>query len=110
MEMLDKIVNGNFRNLRKNEIDVLNQCVNAKLSLKEGEEELVVCKALEDMKKAAAEKAAEKAAKKATEEATENTLLQAVKNVMESFHISAEQAMGVLKIPESEFAKFLSML
>ena len=36
MEMLDKTVNGNFRNLRKNEIDVLNQYVNAKLSLREG--------------------------------------------------------------------------
>ncbi len=51
MEMLDKTVNENSQNLRKNEIDVLNQCVNAKLWLKEGEEELAVCKALEDMKK-----------------------------------------------------------
>ena len=102
MEMLDKTVNGNFRNLRKDEIDVLNQCVNAKLSLKEGEEELVVCKALEDMKK--------NAAQKATEETRKATHLEDIKNVMEAFHVSAEQAMAVLKIPESESAKFLSML
>ncbi len=94
MEMLDKTVNGNFRNLRKNEIDVLNQCVNAKLSLEEGEEELVVCKALEDMKK----------------KTTETTHLEDIKNVMEAFHVSAEQAMKALKIPESESPRFLSML
>ena len=102
MDKLDKIVNDNFRNLRKNEIDVLNQCVNAKLRLEEGEEELIVCKALEDMKK--------NAAQKATEETRKITHLEDIKNVMEAFHVSAEQAMKALKIQESESSRFLSML
>lgn len=55
-------------------------------------------------------KAAEQATEKATEKATENTLLQDVRNVMEAFQVSAEQAMKALKIPESESSKFLSML
>ena len=61
-----------------------------------------MCKALEDMKK--------NAAQKATEETRKAAHLEDINNVMEAFHVSAEQAMKVLKIPESESSRFLSML
>ncbi len=55
-------------------------------------------------------KAAQDATQKATEETRKTTHLEDIKNVMEAFHVSAEQAMKALKIPESESSRFLSML
>lgn len=66
----------------------------------------LMCKAWEDMKRAAAGKAAEKA----TEEAEERTLLQAFSNIMEALHLSAEQAMTILKVPEAKRSKLSARL
>lgn len=98
MEKMDGIVHGDFQKLRREEIDVLNQCANVKLELQDGEEMLDVCEAWEDMKREAARKAAEEAAK----ETEERTLLQALRNMMEALHLSAEQAMTILKVPEEK--------
>lgn len=38
MEEMDRIIHGDFQKLRREEIDALNSCVNAKLELQEGEE------------------------------------------------------------------------
>ncbi len=57
-----------------------------------------MCKAMEDMRNEVAEKTAE------------NTLLQVIKNLMETMKLSAEQAMDALKIPDSEKAKYMSRL
>ena len=35
---------------------------------------------------------------------------EAVKNLMETMNITAEQAMKALKIPDADFAKYLSLL
>ena len=103
---LSEAVQDNFHKIRQEEIDVLNCCVNAKLRLQDGEEELDVCKALEDMKR----EAAIVAAREATIKAEENTLLQALKNMMETLHLSAEQAMAALKIPEAKRSEFIAKL
>lgn len=93
-DRLIEVVQDEFHDLRKEEINVLNQCVNANLKLQDGEETLDVCKALEDMKREAAEKA-----KKETQE---ETLLQNLSSLMRTFHLSAEQAMAALEVPEAE--------
>ncbi len=88
------------------EIDVLNQCINLKLELKDGEETIDVCKAWEDMKR----KAAEEAAIKATKETQEETLLQNLRSLMETLHFSAEQAMAALKVPEAKRSNLVTKL
>ena len=110
MKKMDRIVHGNFHKLRREEIEVLNQCVNVKLELKDGEETVDVCKAWEDMKREAAKEAAEEAAIKATKETQEETLLQNLRSLMETLHFSAEQAMAALKIPESRRAQLAAKL
>ena len=98
VEKMDEIVHGDFQKLRREEIDVLNQCVNVKLELPEGEETIDVCKAWEDMRREAAEKAEER------------TLLQNLSNMMKELNLSAEQAMAILKVPEAKRPKLSAKL
>lgn len=87
---MDEVVHDHFQKLRQEEIDVLNYCANVKLKLPPGEEEVDVCKAWEDMRQEAEEKAEER------------TLLKNLRSLMETLHLSAEQAMEALKVPEAE--------
>ena len=98
VEKMDEIVHGDFHKLRREEIEVLNQCVNVKLELTEGEETIDVCKAWEDMRREAAEKAEER------------TLLQNLSNMMKELNLSAEHAMAILKVPEAKRPKLSAKL
>ena len=55
-------------------------------------------------------KALEEGIKEGKEEGTEKTLLESVKNLMDTMKWSAEQAMEILKIPESDKIKYLKQL
>ena len=79
-----------FRHLGRNEVDVLNACVNANLTMKKGEEVLDVCQAIQTI------------ADRAAEQKRIDTLLDNVKKLMERMGWSAEQSMDVLSIPESD--------
>ena len=79
-----------FRHLGRNEVDVLNACVNANLTMKKGEEVLDVCQAIQTI------------ADRAAEQKRMDTLLDNVKKLMERMGWSAEQSMVVLSIPESD--------
>ena len=79
-----------FRHLGRNEVDVLNACVNANLTMKKGEEVLDVCQAIQTI------------ADRAAEQKRMDTLLDNVKKLMERMGWSAEQSMDVLSIPESD--------
>lgn len=79
-----------FRYLGRSEVDVLNTCVNANLIIKEGEEVLDVCQAIQII------------AERAAEQTRIETLLNNVKNLMENMGWSAEQSMDVLSISESD--------
>mgnify|MGYP005752385265 FL=1 len=83
-----------FRHLGREEVDVLNACVGAKIAVKEGEEAIDVCLAIEQMN--------EEAAKKAAQEERISTLLFSIKNLMEKMGWSAEQAMDVLNVSDSD--------
>ncbi len=95
---MEEAVRDNFKKLRKEEIKVLNYCANVNLKLPPGEEEVDVCKAWEDMKQETAAKAEER------------TLLEALRNIIEGFHVTAEKAMEVLKVPEAKQAELAAKL
>ena len=65
-----------------------------------------MCKAWEDMKK----EVAEETAKRVEAEAKESTLLENLRTMMETLHLSADQAMAALKVPESKRPTFSAML
>lgn len=75
-----------FRHLGRAEVDVLNACVGAKLAMKENEEAIDVCLAIQKMK----------------EEERISTLLKSIRNLMEKAGWSAEQSMDILEVSESD--------
>lgn len=91
-----------FHRLGRTEVDVLNACANANLTMNQDEEVLNVCQAIQAMIDRAAREAAEKAAKEAAREAAErqrvDTLSDNIKKLMEKMGWSAEQSMDVLSI------------
>lgn len=83
-----------FRHLGREEVDVLNACVGAKIAVKEGEEAIDVCLAIQQMNEEAAQKAAQKE--------RISTLFANIKNLMEKMGWSAEQSMDVLSVSDSD--------
>lgn len=57
-----------------------------------------MCKAWEDMKR------------KVAKEATEETLLQDLSSLMRTLHLSAEQAMAALEVPEANRSGLVAKL
>ncbi len=129
-EGMERTIQKNGHKLRIEEIHVLNRCINMKLELKDGEEEVELCKAWEDMKKEVAEETAKRVEAETTkrveaeitkrveaettkrvEAATkDSTLLESLRNLMESLHMPADQAMEILRVPESKRTTFSAML
>ncbi|MCD7739386.1 MAG: hypothetical protein LUH58_10190 [Lachnospiraceae bacterium] len=83
-----------FQHLGRTEVDVLNACVNASLTMGESEVELNVCQAIQTLNERAAEKAAN--------QRQIEVLLQSVKNLMETMGWSAAQAMDNMKVSEND--------
>ena len=94
----------------RKEVEVLNACVNAKLTIKEEEEEVEVCKAIEDYKREAVEKATKEVTKEVTRDVTENMQLQSVKNLMRNLRLTAQQAAAALEIPPKDTERLLKKL
>ena len=86
----------------RKEVEVLNACVNAKLAIKSYEEEVEVCKAIEDYKMEAVEKA--------TKEVTENTRLSDLKNLMKNMQLTAQQAAAALGFSREDTDRLLQKL
>ncbi len=88
--------------LGRREVEVLNACVNAKLVIKPEEEEVKVCKAIEDYKMEAVEKA--------TKEVTESTRLSDLRNLMKNMQLTAQQAAAALGLSPEDTARLLEKL
>ena len=86
----------------RKEVEVLNACVNAKLAIKSEEEEVEVCKAIEDYKMEAVEKA--------TKEVTESTRLSDLRNLMKNMQLTAQQAAAALGLSPEDTARLLEKL
>ena len=91
-DKLKKVLNTDdaFRQLGREEVYVLNACVGAKIAVKEGEEAIDVCLAIEQMNEEAAQKE------------RIFTLFANIKNLMEKMGWSAEQSMDVLSVSDSD--------
>ena len=106
----------------RKEVEVLNACVNAKLAIKEDEEGVEVCKAIEDYKREAVEKATKEVTervtktvtktvtKEVTRDVTENMQLQSIKNLMRNLRLTAQQAAAALEIPPKDTERLLKKL
>lgn len=110
-ERLEKVLEEDevFRHLGSTEVDVLNACVGAKITMKEDEEEANVCLAIEQMKEEAAKEAVERA-EKAAEKERMKSLADIVKNLVENAGWTKEQAMANMKIADDEQEILLKML
>jgi hypothetical protein len=95
-EKLEKVVNSDkgFHSLGRTEVDVLNACVNANLTMNENEEGLDVCEAIQTI--------ADRAAERAAEQKRIDTLLQVINNIMTNMKLTKEQAMNAVGISESD--------
>ncbi len=103
-DKLTEIVENNegFRHLKRNEVNVLNACVNAKLTINRKKEECDVCLAMQTIADRAAEKAAAEAAAKAADEQNIRTLQNSIRNLMERMGWSAEQSMEAIGVSDSD--------
>ena len=86
----------------RKEVEVLNACVNAKLTIRPEEEEVEVCKAIEDYKMEAVEKN--------TKEVTESTRLSALRNLMKNTQWTAQQAAAALGFSQEDTDRLLQKL
>ena len=97
-----------FQHLGRNEINVLNTCVNANITIGKGEKKMDTCKAIQTMIDRAVEKAtreADERAEKATAQAEQqriSTLCDNIRRLMEKMDWSAAEAMDVLGVSESD--------
>lgn len=91
-DKLEKIVNSDagFQKLGRKEVDVLNSCVNANLEMKDNEEVLNMCEAIQGMMKKAADR----------ERIT--TKLNDIQNLMRKMNLTVEQSMDILDVAESD--------
>lgn len=104
----------------RREVDVLNGCVNAKLSVKQDKEAVNVCEAIRQMIEEATEDAvrevkaeaenAVREAKTETENALKENTINSIRNLMANLHLTAEQAISALGISEADGKVFLKKL
>ncbi len=99
-DRLDELVENDedFRQLGRDEVNLLKACVNVNLDVKEREEVLDVCKAWEDMQERAANKA------------TNATYARTVRNLKETMNLSSEEAMDAIRVPEQQREEVRSLL
>ena len=80
----------------------MNEMTGSKLQLNEEGGKVNMCKAIDDMRLHCKEEG--------KIEGKEETRLEAIKNIMESFSVTAQQAMESLKIPSDEYPKYMAQL
>ncbi len=116
-EGMRRLLHSGFPKLGRAEVDVLAHCVGVKVRQQEEEGGTDMCKAWEDMMQEVAERTTKEVEERAAKEAAQavketerRTILQNIRNVMDSFHVTADQAMAALKIPEVEQTEFIARL
>ncbi len=87
-----------FRHLGREEVDVLNACVGAKIAVNEGKVAIDVCLAIQKMNEEAAQKE------------RISTLFANIKNLMGKMGWSAEQSMDVLSVSDSDRKELWQLL
>ena len=119
-DVLVNILNANesFRHLGREEVDVLNTCVGANIEVKQNEEAVDVCLAIQQLQEEAAREASKKTAKevykktakKVSKETRISTLCANIRSLMEKMGLSIEQSMEALSVTDSDRKTLLQLL
>ena len=87
-----------LKRLDREAAEVISVCTNTKIEIDDEEEEIDVCKAVDQM------------TERARREGRLETLRNAVKNAMKAFHVSMEDAMNGLEVPQEDRDLIIKML
>ena len=127
-EKLDVLVHSDrrYRSLDRESANLINVVTRSKLTIDEQEEEIDMCKAIDDMRKESEANGFSRGeasgftkgeARGFTRgeasgftKGENNALINAVKNVMEAFHVSLETAMDSLKVEPEKRAVLIQMM
>ena len=111
-EQLGEIVKtkDSYKSLDRDTVRLLNEAAGLKIEMKEEEDQINMCQAIEEMK--AESKAIGKAEGKAEGkiEGKTESLVESVKNIMDSLSMSETQAMDALKVSEEDRKVILAVL
>ncbi len=101
---LQEITKGNYHYqiMDRKAVELLNSCVKAGIEIKQDEEEIDVCQAIEEMKM-------EERLEGRIEGAREK-LLQNLGSLMKTLGLTPEQAMDALQVPESDRLEYWALL
>ncbi|MBQ8946632.1 MAG: Rpn family recombination-promoting nuclease/putative transposase [Lachnospiraceae bacterium] len=87
-----------YEHLDRRTVEVINEVAKAGIQIPQGAEEVNMCIAIQEMQKEAATKA------------TDKTLLDSIRNLMDTLKLTAQQAMDALKISADDQKRFSQML
>jgi len=117
---LERVLKDNqkFHAVDRRTAELINVITGSTLEFEKGKEVVDMCVAVENMKRKALEEGIKEGKregikegiKEGMKEGAEKTLLESVKNLMDTMKWSAEQAMEALKVPESDQKKYLKRL
>lgn len=113
---LERVLKDNqkFHAVDRRTAELINVITGSTLEFEKGKEVVDMCVAVENMKRKALEEGIKEGKregiKEGMKEGAEKTLLESVKNLMDTMKWSAEQAMAALKVPESDKKKYLKQL
>ena len=95
-EKLDQLLqkDSRYRRMDRDSANLINAVTSSKLTYPEEEDEIDMCKAIEDMRSEAEAKGREEG----RAEGNTERILTDLKNVMDSINVSIEEAMDILKI------------
>ena len=91
-----------FRSVGVQSVELINVLTDSRLKVPRREEKVDMCKAIEDMR--------EDARNEGIEQGARETLLRNVRSLMESVGWTKQEALDMLKVPESEQAGIIAML
>ena len=99
-EKLDQLLqkDSRYRRMDRDSANLINVVTSSKLTYPEEEDEIDMCKAIEDMRFEAEAKGRAKGREEGRAEGNTERILTDLKNVMDSINVSIEEAMDILKI------------
>jgi hypothetical protein len=108
-----------FRRIPRSAVDVLDVFMNIKgmmqylqyIENEENDEEVVdMCKALDDIVKDSEKRGEKRGRQEGRQEGRESNTILSITNLMKNLHLTAEQAMEVLEVPQSQRKKYEGLL
>ena len=102
--------NRNFQAMDRKAVELLNSCLNAGIKIKQNQEEINVCQAIEEMKMEERLEGRLEGLSEGRLEGAHENLLQNLGSLMKTLHLTPEQAMDALQVPETMRLKYRPLL